>query len=225
MQQQREIIKSGEKVQKKLIFSDFVIPFLAFIIFIVLTIFVYIPMITETVELNDDTKNVISKQEQMKTLQVKIDELDGTQLYEDYQIIDQVIPTRLEVADFVYFVDELAKDKGLKLNEIRASNSDITSEDSSLDMSTVSGPLSYEGNYTDVLSFLEDLQKSSPYIVSVNSIDLSNISGKRWSFDITINGYYLSESVSNVDPYQTFVPYTNFNNLVEMLRNRSKLLD
>ncbi|HQG57797.1 MAG TPA: type 4a pilus biogenesis protein PilO [Candidatus Dojkabacteria bacterium] len=225
MQKQREIIKSGEKVQKKLIFSDFVIPFLAFIIFIVLTIFVYIPMITETVELNDDTKNVISKQEQMKTLQVKIDELDGTQLYEDYQIIDQVIPTRLEVADFVYFVDELAKDKGLKLNEIRASNSDITSEDSSLDMSTVSGPLSYEGNYTDVLSFLEDLQKSSPYIVSVNSIDLSNISGKRWSFDITINGYYLSESVSNVDPYQTFVPYTNFNNLVEMLRNRSKLLD
>ncbi|HNZ70763.1 MAG TPA: type 4a pilus biogenesis protein PilO [Candidatus Dojkabacteria bacterium] len=225
MQKQREIIKSGEKVQKKLIFSDFVIPFLAFIIFIVLTIFVYIPMITETVELNDDTKNVISKQEQMKTLQVKIDELDGTQLYEDYQIIDQVIPTRLEVADFVYFVDELAKDKGLKLNEIRASNSDITSEDSSLDMSTVSGPLSYEGNYTDVLSFLEDLQKSSPYIVSVNSIDLSNISGKRWSFDITINGYYLSESVSNVDPYQTFVPYTNFDNLVEMLRNRSKLLD
>lgn len=225
MQKQREIIKSGEKVQKKLIFSDFVIPFLAFIIFIVLTIFVYIPMITETVELNDDTKNVISKQEQMKTLQVKIDELDGTQLYEDYQIIDQVIPTRLEVADFVYFVDELAKDKGLKLNEIRASNSDITSEDSSLDMSTVSGPLSYEGNYTDVLSFLEDLQKSSPYIVSVNSIDLSNISGKRWSFDITINGYYLSESVSNVDPYQTFVPYTNFNNLVEMLRNRGKLLD
>ena len=225
MQKQREIIKSGEKVQKKLIFSDFVIPFLAFIIFIVLTIFVYIPMITETVELNDDTKNVISKQEQMKTLQVKIDELDGTQLYDDYQIIDQVIPTRLEVADFVYFVDELAKDKGLKLNEIRASNSDITSEDSSLDMSTVSGPLSYEGNYTDVLSFLEDLQKSSPYIVSVNSIDLSNISGKRWSFDITINGYYLSESVSNVDPYQTFVPYTNFNNLVEMLRNRGKLLD
>jgi len=225
MQKQREIIKSGEKVQKKLIFSDFVIPFLAFIIFIVLTIFVYIPMITETVELNDDTKNVISKQEQMKTLQVKIDELDGTQLYEDYQIIDQVIPTRLEVADFVYFVDELAKDKGLKLNEIRASNSDITSEDSSLDMSTVSGPLSYEGNYTDFLSFLEDLQKSSPYIVSVNSIDLSNISGKRWSFDITINGYYLSESVSNVDPYKTFVPYTNFNNLVEMLRNRGKLLD
>lgn len=182
-------------------------------------------MISETIALNDDSKYVISQQEQLTALQKKIDEINSTKLYEDYDIIDQVIPTRLEVADFVYFVDELAKEKGLKLNEIRASNSDITSQDTAFNMSTVSGPLSYEGNYKDVLSFLEDLQKSSPYIVSVNSIDMSNTSGKRWSFDITINGYYLSESINSVDPYQPFVPYTNFDNLVEMLRTRSKLLN
>ncbi|HOV30055.1 MAG TPA: hypothetical protein PLD77_03235 [Candidatus Dojkabacteria bacterium] len=239
-QQQQSIpaqqIKSNEelkeaseiKVKPKLNINDLVIPIILGIIFVVITIVVFVPMIESTIKNRADLKNVKEKQEQLIKLKEAVNSIDDGIMQVDLLNAKKVIPKSLTVSNFIYYIDELAKELDLTSKTLSAGDIHITaggSENEKQIYSGVSGPLAYSGLRENVLNFLDSLYSASPYIISADDISLEQSSvSDEWRVTLNITGYYVPERSYRVDLYLPFSPYTNKADIVEIFRQKAEKL-
>ena len=212
----QEVAAISHKLKKtKLSFSDLVIPIASGVLFIVLAFAVFIPMISSAFDYLDEIKETNEKIEQLTKLNKQLDILDDNQLNEDVLVSRQVIPKTLLVSNFVYYLDELAKEKRLTISELSSSDS----------INGVSGPLGYTGAYDDVISFLEDVQSVSPYMIRLENVEVSARKDETWSISLQVSGYYILEPEKEPSVYAAFQPYTEYEDIVEIFKTKAANLD
>lgn len=215
-------------------FSDLLIPIVSLCILLLMVNFVYIPMLTEASVMNEEIAESKEKQEKLAKLMESAKAIDQNQLTSDYALLTKMVPNRLEVANFAYYIDDLAVKEGLVLNQITASNAktNVSKADAKAEEESaysVNGPLKYEGSYANIVSFLNKLQSAAPYIVTADNVgivkDTSDASGTKWFLELVVSGYYMSpQEAVKVDFYSPFAPYTVNKELLEVLRERGAKL-
>ena len=104
---------SNRAKRSQLKLSDLIIPIAVVIVLILLSILVFIPMITKANEYRAELKEVNQKIETLDNLEKSINEMDSAQLVTDLLVAKKIIPKVLQVSDFVYYIDTLAKSKNL----------------------------------------------------------------------------------------------------------------
>jgi len=210
---QKVVEKRGSK---KLTISDLIIPIASSIVLIVLCFAVFIPMVRSAFEYRDEIKEIDQKIEQLDKLSKQLDQLDENQLSEDVLTSRTVVPNKLLVSDLVYYIDNLAKSLNLQISKLSSSDS----------LNSVSGPLGYEGEYTNVIDFLDKAQNVSPYMIRLENVKLSrknkNDGKDNWSIDMIVSGYYISDSEEEPSIYSNFQPYTQHSDILEIFREKAK---
>jgi hypothetical protein len=210
----KEVVE--KRGSNKLTISDLIIPIASSIVFIILCFAVFIPMVRSAFEYMNEMKEIDKKIEQLNRLNKQIDQFDENQLNEDVLISRSVVPNALLVSDLVYYVDNLAKSLNLQISKLSSADS----------LNSVSGPLGYEGEYTNVISFLDKAQNVSPYMPRLENIKLSrrnkNDGKDNWSIDMTVSGYYLADTKEEPSIYSNFQPYTQYNDIIGIFREKAK---
>ncbi|KKP65560.1 MAG: hypothetical protein UR61_C0018G0010 [candidate division WS6 bacterium GW2011_GWE1_34_7] len=213
---EQEMAAVSQKVKKtKLSFSDLVIPIASGILFIILAFAVFIPMVTSAFEYLDEIKETNEKIDQLEKLNKQIDSLDDNQLNDDVLTSRQVIPRILLVSNFVFYLDELAKEKSLEISELSSADS----------INGVSGPIGYTGDYLNVIAFLEDVQSVSPYMIRLENVEVSAKEEGDWSISLQVSGYYILEADKDPDIYAPFQPYTEYEDVVEIFKRKAESID
>lgn len=211
-----ELQKVVEKREsKKLTISDLIIPIASSIVLIILCFAVFIPMVRSAFEYMDEMKEIDQKIEQLDKLNKQLDQLDESQLSDDVLTSRTVVPNTLLVSDLVYYIDNLAKSLNLQISKLSSADS----------LNSVSGPLGYEGEYTNVIDFLDKAQNVSPYMIRLENIKLSrknkNDGKDNWSIDMIVSGYYISDSNEEPSIYSNFKPYTEHSDILEIFREKA----
>ena len=212
-----ELQKVVEKREsKKLTISDLIIPIASSIVLIILCFAVFIPMVRSAFEYMDEMKEIDQKIEQLDKLNKQLDQLDESQLSDDVLTSRTVVPNTLLVSDLVYYIDNLAKSLNLQISKLSSADS----------LNSVSGPLGYEGEYTNVIDFLDKAQNVSPYMIRLENIKLSrrnkNDGKDNWSIDMIVSGYYISDSEEEPSIYSNFKPYTEHSDILEIFREKAR---
>ncbi len=210
---QRVVEKRGSK---KLTISDLIIPIASSIVLIILCFAVFIPMVRSAFEYMDEMKEIDQKIEQLDKLNKQLDQLDESQLSDDVLTSRTVVPNTLLVSDLVYYIDNLAKSLNLQISKLSSADS----------LNSVSGPLGYEGEYTNVIDFLDKAQNVSPYMIRLENVKLSrknkNDGKDNWSIDMIVSGYYISDSEEEPSIYSNFKPYTEHSDILEIFREKAR---
>ena len=210
---QKVVEKRGSK---KLTISDLIIPIASSIVLLVLCFAVFIPMVRSAFEYMDEMKEIDQKIEQLDKLNKQLDQLDESQLSDDVLTSRTVVPNTLLVSDLVYYIDNLAKSLNLQISKLSSADS----------LNSVSGPLGYEGEYTNVIDFLEKAQNVSPYMIRLENVKLSrknkNDGKDNWSIDMIVSGYYISDSEEEPSIYSNFKPYTEHSDILEIFREKAR---
>lgn len=221
----------SEKIKNtRLKIKDLIIPIIVSMILLFISIFVFIPMLKDAFNYRTELKEIKSKQEQLIKLKQSIENLSEDQLNDDLIEVKSVIPRTLKVASFLYYIDELARLKNLTSDKISASDVNIGIVDKNKQQDSnqykgVNGPLAYKGSLENILNFLDNFYYSSPYIVSPQNISLAK-SAELWEVELSLTGYYVSEEENLVvNIYKPFKPYTDFADVMEILKEKSKKLN
>ena len=221
----------SEKIKNtRLKIKDLIIPIIVSMILLFISIFVFIPMLKEAFNYRTELKAIKSKQEQLIKLKQSIESISEDQLNDDLIEVKSVIPRTLKVASFLYYIDELARLKNLTSDKISASDVNIgivdkNKQEDSNQYKGVNGPLAYRGSLENILNFLDNFYYSSPYIVSPQNISLTK-SAELWEVELSLTGYYVSEEENLVvNIYKPFKPYTDFADVMEILKEKSKKLN
>ena len=221
----------SEKIKNtRLKIKDLIIPIIVSMILLFISIFVFIPMLKEAFNYRTELKEIKSKQEQLIKLKQSIGSISEDQLNDDLIEVKSVIPRTLKVASFLYYIDELARLKNLTSDKISASDVNIgivdkNKQEDSNQYKGVNGPLAYKGSLENILNFLDNFYYSSPYIVSPQNISLTK-SAELWEVELSLTGYYVSEEENLVvNIYKPFKPYTDFADVMEILKEKSKKLN
>ncbi len=221
----------SEKIKNtRLKIKDLIIPIIVSMILLFISIFVFIPMLKEAFNYRTELKEIKSKQEQLIKLKQSIESISEDQLNDDLIEVKSVIPRTLKVASFLYYIDELARLKNLTSDKISASDVNIGIVDKNKQQDSnqykgVNGPLAYRGSLENILNFLDNFYYSSPYIVSPQNISLTK-SAELWEVELSLTGYYVSEEENLVvNIYKPFKPYTDFADVMEILKEKSKKLN
>lgn len=210
---------------------DLVVPLLSLISLTLLSIFVYVPMITSGIGyLNEESASKI-KLTKLSKLSNSLDSIDSAQIQKDLSDARAVIPYSLQVSDFVSYVDKLAQSKGLVFKEILAG--DIVVRDgtdrkgSDPVMRGVSGPVKYSGSLSQITEFFDDLQSTSPFILSADQIVMKKKEdSSNWEIALNITGFYLDKnSIPKLDLYADFIPYTTYQSVMEKFAKKAKDLE
>lgn len=215
--------------------EDLFIPIISVIILALLTIFVYIPMVNSAVQFRKDRKDIESKVTKLTNLDQSLDRVDVGALQRDLGAVRKVIPFSLQVTDFLLYVDNLSVQKKLDSKEILAGDVQIRSsgEERGVDpvVRGVSGPLRYTGDLADITDFLDELQNTSPFIVSTDEVELRKLAAKEgekesWEVAIIVTGYYLNKnSIPEVNIYSNYVPYSQYSSIVDILKDKADQLE
>lgn len=221
----------SEKIKNtRLKIKDLIIPIIVSMILLFISIFVFIPMLKDAFNYRTELKEIKSKQEQLIKLKQSIESISEDQLNDDLIEVKSVIPRTLKVASFLYYIDELARLKNLTSDKISASDVNIGIVDKNKQQDSnqykgVNGPLAYRGSLENILNFLDNFYYSSPYIVSPQNISLTK-SAELWEVELSLTGYYVSEEENLVvNIYKPFKPYTDFADVMEILKEKSKKLN
>lgn len=212
---------------KKYKTNDLIIPVMSIIFLSLLTIFVYIPMVARAVEYRSEVGSVQEKITKLTGLNSQLSQLDSVGLQQDLAVSRDVIPFSLQVSDFVLYINKLAEEKGLQFKEILAGDIQIRGKGESRDvdpvMKGVSGPLKYVGRQARVVSFLDELQNISPYIISADSVELKKLESGDWELSLLVTGYYLNQaSLPALDIYSPYSSYTQYRSVIDIFRSKSQ---
>lgn len=238
---------NDEKKMKGLQPTDLVIPGASILILMILTLFVYIPSITDAGKMNREIEEVKGKQEilqrNLDAIQPLID--DEVKLQRDLRKTKQIIPTKLDVGDFSYYVNKLAIDSGLVFKDLSASSRSQTTEDARAlrnpnvqsYVSNVTGPILYEGTFSEIVDFLDQLQRRSPYIIEARTLKMNKRTrgdsavtspdDEIWEVELNITGYYIEREspISVTQLYHPIQPYTRFPQFLEIFEFKSEILE
>jgi len=224
----KEIEAISERVKKtKLRISDIIIPILVLIVLVVLGVFVFVPMIQKAISFQSEHKVILEKEKQLTELEQTLNSMDEGILQSDLINAQKVIPNTLKVSSFMYYIDNLAAEKGLTSSEISAGDIKINTEGETSDgnyILGVSGPMAYEGTLTNALDFLNSLYSVSPYIVTIEDLDLEAVNNI-WKISLSVTGYYVPVVSTSVDIYSNFTPYSKFADIVQIFETKASQLD
>lgn len=222
----KDIKGLSERAKKsQLNLSDLIIPLSSLGILILLSVFLFVPMIGKSNEYRSELKEVNEKLDQLDNLKTQLDSIDETSLLNDLLVAKEVIPKVLKVSDYVFYIDNLAQRRNLATREISAGDVSLGGDTTEVRESLgVSGPLSYSGDYNAILDFLDEIQGYSPYLVTLRNISLSG-NDESWSVDFDMTGYYIPESNSVMDLYRHFSLYTKFDDILDIFKTRSSKLN
>lgn len=210
--------------------NDLVVPATSLLILILLTSFVYIPSISSAISFREETTEVTKKIEQLESLNQKLDQIEVTALQQDLAVARKVIPFSLQVSDFAFYVDEVAKKNNLQFREILAGDVQVKSPDEEKGVDPivrgVSGPLKYAGPLASITSFLDGLQNASPFMIAADDIKLrKSVDSDRWEVSLNITGYYINESsIPQPNIYAPFNEYRQNTEILEIFRDKSEQL-
>ena len=235
METQGNIRKNIEGIDEKikdtkLKIKDLAVPIVVAVILICITIFVFIPMLRNALDLRSELKEVKKKQEQMLSLREAVDRIDEGVMLADLTDAKSVIPKTLQVSNFLYYIDELAYEKNLSSEVISVGDINVVSpggdtsanDKESSKYKGVNGPLAYSGRLQDVLSFLDSFYTSSPYIVSPENITLESRGDRDWEVELNLTGYYILEEENvRFNPYKPFKAYTDFSDVIGVFREKA----
>ncbi len=209
--------------------GDLVVPVLSLLALGLLTIFVYIPMVTSGMKFRAESQDTKSKITQLNKLGSDLDAMDITLLQTDLSNARTVIPFSLQVSDFVSYVDDSAKSNGLEFREILAGDIAVrtSAESKGVDpvMRGVSGPLKYSGNFTEITSFLDEIQDASPFIVATDQVKLKQTESGQWELALTVTGYYINQdAITKPNIYSPFSSYTQFTPTIDVFTQKASKL-
>jgi hypothetical protein len=217
---------SDRAKKSRLTISDLIIPIGAGVILLLLTLFVFMPMISTAQEYRKELKRIEEDIEHLDNVKSSLEAIDDTQLIDDLVIAKKIIPRILQVSDFVYYIDNLAESKNLTTSDISAGDINVGSEsEETRSNQGVSSSLSYKGEYDNVLDFIDELQGYSPYLVTLKGVELSMVGGDNWSVDFQLTGYYVPERERSVDFLRPFTKYTNFSDIIDIFSVKVEKLD
>lgn len=217
-QEEMEVLGKKKK-DTKLSFSDLIIPIASGAVFIILCFAVLIPMVNSALEYLDEIKVTNEQIEQLEKLDKALKKLDEDKLNEDVVTSRKVIPVKLLVSDLILYLNELAISLDLQINELVSSDA----------LNSVSGPIGYTGNYENILNFLENAQNVSPYMLRLENVEVRTRSNSEdtntWSISLLISGYYLADEEKDADIYDSFQSYTEYEDIVEIFKEKAKNLN
>jgi hypothetical protein len=210
------VVMSRKVKQTKLTLSDLIIPLASLFLLVVLSFAVFIPMISSAFDYIEEIKVTEEKIEQLEETMRQLDTLNEIQMNEDVLIARKVIPKVLLVSNFVYYLDNLAKEKDLEVSNLSTADS----------TNTVSGPLEYSGAFIDVISFLEEVQEVSPYMIRLENVEVSireeeERRNEVWKISLSVSGYHYAESNAEPSVYAPFQLYTQYEDIVQIFRRKA----
>jgi Tfp pilus assembly protein PilO len=220
-----------KKNTRKLNLGDFIVPAASGIIFLLVLFFILIPSIESTGGMLNEIKQIEKDQEILRRNIDVAKGIDFAELQKNLANARKVLPKRLEVAEFAYYIDQLAQEKELGFRELKAGDVAITTEQiSSLEVKGVRVPMGYRGDYDKILDFFNELQLVSPYVISfghkveLNQFMMNQNDPLSWALEIDVTGYYVEEdseqrSLNLLVPIR---PYDYDPNLVAEFENRVK---
>jgi hypothetical protein len=203
----------------KLSLSEMIIPITALIMFIILTIFIYIPQVSAAFDYKSKITELKEQKELLNDNIAKSEKLneDSNQVIQNLNIAQLVISEELAVSDFSFDISDLAIEMGLSLQSL--SSSDVAYGNSSeLQFATgvvkgITGPMRFEGSFDNIVEFLEHIKLESPYLIDTSETRLRKFAEEfdRWTLDLALTGYYM---VDNPDiEINTKTPITLYTSL------------
>jgi len=224
----KEIEAISERVKKtRLKITDIIIPILVTVVLLILGVFVFVPMIQKAISFQADHKVILNKEAQLTALEKTLNSMDEGILQSDLINAQKVIPNSLKVSSFMYYIDNLASEKGLTSSEISAGDIKINTKGETSEgnyILGVSGPIAYEGSLNNALDFLNSLYSVSPYIITIENLDLEAFNSV-WKISLSVTGYYVPVSASSADIYSVFTPYSKFSDIVKIFETKASQLD
>lgn len=231
----RQVDKTFSELQaiqstvKKFKFGDLIIPLLSIFMLLLLTFFVYIPMISSGIKFREENKGVKEKITKLEKLNSELDKVDISVLQKDLANSRAVIPFSLQVSNFLSYLNDSAIENGLEVKNIVTSdiaiNSSVTSKGLDNVMKGVSGPVKYIGSFNAILRFLGELQESSPYLISADQIKLKRSGNNLWEISLSVTGFYLNQSaLPKVNLYENFQPYSQNSDILNIFSEKASKL-
>ena len=246
-EEERKNVEKKSKVQ----IMDFLVPIISGFIFLILLFALIIPTIQDIRDSFDEIERLQQEQEETKRKINDLNEMDRITLREDFIDAREVVPYSLEVAEYAYYVDELAQEKELKFEEMRAQDQFSPGLGDIQNIQAVDAPLEYAGTFESVTEFFDRLQVHSPYIISMGDIEferratLEEVEGEEdtiydehfeeeeddiWDFEITVTGYYAPEQDMPLNVRELtdppFTPYYAGNEeIMEIFRDKTEVFE
>jgi hypothetical protein len=228
----REIEGLSEKIKDtRLTIKDLAIPLSVLLILVLLVIFVFIPMVKAAISFRGEYRTTKERIEELERVEKKLGEIDEATLQTDLINAKKVIPQTLRVASFMSYIDDLAREKELSSNSLTAGDSQ-TSVIRKTDQEEgerrvyfgVSSPLSYQGELSNVLTFLDNLYEASPYVISISGVELKRSGEDKWGVELNVMGYYVPESTMETNIYKNFESYLEYQEVVDAFSQKAAQL-
>lgn len=228
----REIEGLSEKIKDtRLTIKDLAVPLSVLLILVLLVIFVFIPMVKAAISFREEYRTTKERIEELEKVEEKLREIDEATLQTDLINAKKVIPQTLKVASFMSYIDDLAREKELSSNSLTAGDSQ-TSVIRKTDQEEgerrvyfgVSSPLSYQGELSNVLTFLDSLYEASPYVVSISGVELKRGGEDKWGVELNVMGYYVPESTMETNIYKNFESYLEYQEVVDAFSQKATQL-
>jgi len=236
---QEKALKERKSEEKSIKAGDFIIPALSVIALVLLSVFVYVPMIKESQEVKDQIETEEQNIETLNSLLVNLKTINKESMNEDYSYITKIIPSRMEVADFAQYIDQSALENNLTLDRISASSQKAALSTDAISVEGlygVTGPLRYDGYYDDIVTFVDGLNATSPYLISLSSIKMNKggesaendlYTDSVWTIEMSVTGYYIIEieGGTTINYYVPLVRYDNDEDIMNNIRARAAKLE
>ncbi len=227
----REIEGLSEKIKEtRLTVKDLVVPLSILLILVLLVIFVFIPMVKTAISSRGEYTTIKGRREELEIVEGKLKEIDEATLQTDLINAKKVIPQTLRVASFMSYIDNLAREKQLSSDSLTAGDSQTSvirkgeEEGERRVYFGVSSPLNYEGELSNILTFLDTLYEASPYVISVSGVELRKGAGDKWTVDLHVMGYYVPESTMEANIYKNFESYLEYQDVVDAFSQKAAQL-
>ncbi len=231
----KEEKKDLGKKKNRLTVADVMVPVVSGLIFLLVLFFVLIPSIENSQQMLLEIEKLKKEEDALQANLNLVESIHFIDLQADLANAREVLPQRLEVAQFAYYIDSLARQKELEFKDLKASDVGVGAQEEEVGAVTVKGirvPMGYSGDYKLILEFFDELQIASPYVISFgHKVELakSNPEDSKdslWSLEIDVTGYYVEEeediSVA-FNPKAPFIPYNSQEDLVSEFAERVEI--
>jgi len=148
------------------------IVFIAFMVIQLISLFVLAKAIEKKTILLVEEKHKLKALEQKGTSLIQLQE-DYQLLGEDIEIIDQALPNKEKIVDFINEMEKQASASGI-LAEISFGGDSITAESGGLKSACFS--LNLKGTYFEIMEFVKKVEKM-PQVISIDKITIQSPQG------------------------------------------------
>ncbi len=220
---------SDRAKKSRLSFSDLIIPLGSIFALVILTVFVFFPMIKTAGESREELKEVKKDLQHLQDIENALNSMDDTELTEDVIMSKKIIPKVLQASDFLYYIDNLSQSKELSTDSITVSDENVGRRDENAVSKSmgVGSSNSYTGTYENVMDFLDQIQEYSPYLVTLTDISVSKSGEENWEVEFKLTGYYIpeTEGPAVVNFYSPFTAYTGFPEVLDIFEVKVEKLN